>query len=92
MLHELRIQLPFLIHILEGKKSFEIRRNDRDFQVGDQIRFLPLENFQGYNVYQSFTIPLPIFEIQYILFEFKGLKPGYVGLSIKPVESNRLGE
>jgi ASC-1-like (ASCH) protein len=39
MIHKLKIQTNYLQHIYEGKKKFEVRLNDRDYQVGDFIIF-----------------------------------------------------
>ncbi|EIA7337258.1 DUF3850 domain-containing protein [Listeria monocytogenes] len=33
--HELKILSEYFWDIAEGRKTFEIRKNDRDFQVGD---------------------------------------------------------
>jgi len=35
--HVLKIHKQFLPRILSGQKTFEIRKNDRDFQVGDTL-------------------------------------------------------
>lgn len=59
MKHELKIRQCFLMRILDGSKTFEIRKNDRDFQVGDKIKFLPLE-CEYNNVYEK-EKPLPEF-------------------------------
>jgi len=42
VVHELKIEENYLTHILEGRKTFEIRFNDRDYQVGDKIEFTPI--------------------------------------------------
>lgn len=88
MLHELKIKQCYLIHILEGKKMFEIRINDRDFQVGDTIRFLPIED-KIYNAYDIMT-PIPEFRITYILSDFIGLQKNYVCLAITPSKKTDL--
>ena len=80
MLHQLKIKQCYLYHILEGKKTFEIRKNDRDFQVGDTIRFLPLED-ENYNVYEVAS-PCPEYRINYVMTDFSGLQQNYVGLAI----------
>ena len=41
-LHELKIQHKYLIDITIGKKTFELRKNDRDYKVGDLIRFIDI--------------------------------------------------
>lgn len=37
MQHELKIEEPYYHSILEGKKTFEIRYNDRGYQAGDSV-------------------------------------------------------
>ena len=35
MIHKLKIESKYFEEVHTGKKSFEIRKNDRNFQVGD---------------------------------------------------------
>lgn len=35
--HYLKLVQPFFFDVLSGNKTFEIRRNDRDYQVGDLV-------------------------------------------------------
>lgn len=35
MIHQLKIESAFFEDVISGKKTFEIRKNDRDFMVGD---------------------------------------------------------
>lgn len=39
-LHELKIKHEYLVEIVLGNKTFELRKNDRDYQVNDLIRFI----------------------------------------------------
>ena len=41
-LHELKIKHEYLVEIVLGNKTFELRKNDRDYQVGDLIRFIDI--------------------------------------------------
>ena len=82
MLHELKIKQCYLCHLLEGCKTFEVRLNDRDFQAGDLIRFLPLEDGL-YDVY-SIMSPIPEYRIDYVLSGCRGLLPNFVCLAITP--------
>ena len=41
-LHELKIVQAYLVDITIGTKTFELRKNDRDYQVGDLIRFIDI--------------------------------------------------
>lgn len=85
MLHQIKIKQCYLLHILEGRKTFEIRKNDRNYQVGDIIKFLPIEQEEN-NIY-GFYPPVPKYEITYILSDFVGLQKDYVCLSIKPIQT-----
>lgn len=38
-IHELKIKNRYWAVVYEGAKMFELRKNDRDFQVGDIIQF-----------------------------------------------------
>lgn len=38
MTHELKIWPQFYKLVAEGSKTFEVRKNDRDFQVGDEVK------------------------------------------------------
>lgn len=43
-LHELKIKHRYLVDITLGKKTFELRKNDRDYEVGDLIHFIDLHD------------------------------------------------
>jgi hypothetical protein len=38
--HELKAWPPSYLHIAEGRKTFDYRRDDRDFQEGDTVVLL----------------------------------------------------
>lgn len=38
-IHKLKIGNEYLLRLLDGTKTFEIRYNDRDYQVGDILDF-----------------------------------------------------
>jgi hypothetical protein len=62
--HTLKIRQKFLRELIEGTKTFEIRYNDRDYKVGDILRFCgdtrQDEEYDGFS--QSFD-----FKVTYIL-------------------------
>lgn len=76
--HELKTIPPYFEAVQRGIKRFELRRNDRDFRVGDVLflrEYLPAT--------QQYTGRDCCREIDYILdAENMGLVPGYVVLGI----------
>ena len=79
--HELKTIEPFYSDVKSGIKSFEVRINDRNFQVGD---FLVLKQYDQKNkIYSGDAI---LREIKYILTQNDypdGLMNGYVILGLK---------
>jgi hypothetical protein len=69
-----------LIHILEGIKTFEVRKNDRDYQVGDNITFSPLED-DNYDCYKGGQ-GVPTFKITYVYSGY-GVNQGWVVLGLR---------
>lgn len=80
-IHLLKLNINFCDDVLSGKKSFEIRKNDRGFQTGDIIKFIPCDNNIGT---VSHKIAERKFKITYILNGW-GIKNDYVVLSIKEI-------
>lgn len=46
MLHELKIYPKYFQETIEGNKPFEIRKNDRHFQVGDVLLLKEWDNIK----------------------------------------------
>lgn len=59
MTHWLKIQPQYFNEVISGKKNFEIRKNDRDFRVGDTLllkEFIPeKQEFTGRSVEKEVT-------------------------------------
>ena len=84
MLHDLKIERQFADAVLDGRKTFEVRKNDRGFNAGDLVRFEVVEH----GVATTFCCgdhPLngEIYRIGYVLSGW-GLEEGYVAFSISP--------
>ena len=89
MIHELKILPEYFEAVTSGRKQFEIRKNDRDFKVGDQ---LILREYKKYIKHElpgltrttfSYTGDSYKAEITYITDYMQ--KSGYVVLGIKGV-------
>ena len=81
--HRLKIQEQYADAVLNGTKTFEIRKNDRGYVVGDKIVFDVVTN-EGYAVGASARHPLngATYRIGYILDGFEGLAQKYVAMAI----------
>ncbi len=65
-LHELKLRREYVKAKLEGVKPFEIRKNDRDYQVGDLVRYVipcPIDE-EGKILHEA--ISKNIYQIMYI--------------------------
>lgn len=76
-IHELKTISPFFELVRAGKKNFELRKNDRDFAVGDQLWLrhwdADAEMYLGSGVYKAVTY----------ITDFKdGLRDGWVCLGL----------
>lgn len=75
MKHDLKINSEYFLSVKEGLKDFEIRRNDRDFKVGDIV--ILNEYFNETGIYSGEKIAVKIKYItdfkqqsNYIVFGF----------------------
>jgi hypothetical protein len=75
--HELKADPKYFEGLRRGTKTFEIRKNDRDFGTGDMLVLKEYDReFQTYSGRQA------VFFVTYILHEFEGLTPGFVALGL----------
>lgn len=78
--HNIKILKEYWEKIEVGQKTFEIRKNDRDYQVGDILVFKVINNIED----NTYFYPDVNFEITYI-HSGLGLEKGYIAMSIIPV-------
>jgi hypothetical protein len=77
MTHELKTWTAFFKCLQDGSKTFEIRKNDRDYKVGDRLWC------REYNPEtHSYLGPDISFEVTYVMKDHDGLRPGYVIMGI----------
>lgn len=72
--HELKITPKYFVSVVEGEKTFEIRKDDRGYKVGD---LLHLKEFDR----ESFTGKSVLVEVTYTTAFNQ--EPGYLVLAIK---------
>ncbi len=81
-IHELKADICYFDAVWEDKKTFEIRFNDRNFQVGDLLLLKEYDE-STLNKYLSREI---LCEIKYIFSESRYLQEGHVILAIEIIK------
>jgi len=77
--HELKTLRKYFIAVGSGDKTFEVRKNDRDYKIGDILILQEYNNM----AYTGTTIDCVI---TYILTDDSGyVLPGYAIMSIKEI-------
>jgi ParB family chromosome partitioning protein len=80
MIHDLKCWIDPFEEIINGKKKFEFRLNDRNYEVGDELHLNEwdpiLKKYTGRSTYQ---------EVTSILRKGFGLPDGYCIMSIEKV-------
>ena len=96
-LHELKILHKYLVDISIGKKTFELRKNDRDYQVGDLIRFIDVredDSTANKNQIEPNIDENTLYRITYVLKDVEkyGLGKDYCILAIKKLNIKEVSE
>ena len=79
--HHIKLNIEFCDAVKSGDKCFEVRKNDRGYQKGDHIVFIPVDQI-GTHMYHS--IVEKEYVITYVLSGW-GIENGYVVFGIKEV-------
>lgn len=84
--HAIKIKEVYFKAVLSGEKTFEIRKNDRDYQVGDIIHFVPVDDECGMIIPHDPNT----YKITYIFHGGEyGLEEGYCVFGITPEAHDR---
>jgi len=77
--HDIRLGASFFDDVLECRKNFELRKNDRGYKVGDILHMMEFKD--GRNTGRSVKR-----KIIYMLEDFTGLEDGFCILGIEPLK------
>lgn len=80
-IHEIKIAAMYYEDVVSGKKSFELRKNDRGYRQGDKL--IMLEFNDGKHTGRIINA-----DIVYMLEDYTGLAEGYCILGIKVTDYN----
>lgn len=78
--HELKVQPPYFDALLDGSKTFEVRRNDRGFQRGDVLLLREFDAIR--QVFSGRAVSRPVSFVYSGDPRFGGIEPGYVVLGL----------
>lgn len=80
--HELKTWRSLFQALVDGRKTFELRKDDRDFQVGDRLRLQEWDETRG-----EYTGRTALFEVTYVTTasEFGALAEGFVCMGLRAV-------
>lgn len=81
--HQIKLRESFCDAVNSGEKNFEIRKNDRGYNKGDRITFIPISNGENWQKIEH-PVSKKIYEITYVLSGW-GLEPRFVVFGIKEV-------
>ena len=76
MIHDLKILPHFYEDVIQYRKTFEVRKNDRPYAIGD---FLILREYTPDKGYTGRTVQVPVI---YMLNDLRYCKRGFVILGI----------
>jgi len=87
--HELKILPPYFEEVRKGRKTFEIRENDRDYQTGDTVILQEYDPaVEGLNREGRYTGRVAWFKIGYVT-AYRQI-PGYVVFSLLKLDSRHI--
>ena len=80
-IHEIKIAAMYYEDVVSGKKSFELRKNDRGYKQGDKLIMLEFKD-------GKYTGRIVNADIVYMLEDYTGLAEGYCILGIQVTNYN----
>ncbi len=88
--HELKIVEPYFLSVFNGNKNFEIRKDDRQFEIEDILLLKEWHNNDVDKKFSGFTGRFVFARVSYILRNVPdfGLKDGFCLMGIKVCDFN----
>ena len=82
MKHTIKAWPHFFAALERGDKNFEVRRDDRNYKIGDLLEIHEYDPSYGH----TRRCPPLLFDVTYVLMaeDFPALMPGFVIMGIRP--------
>ena len=92
MIHELKTHPQYFSMVYDGTKKFEVRKNDRNYQLGDELllkEFVPQGYYEDGTQGEYYTGRIIQSRIDYILNGGQfGIEEGYCVMSLSCLNSD----
>jgi len=89
--HELKLSRVYFKHVKSGKKTFEIRKNDRNYRLNDTIEFLEtMFRFSEMKWSEIYTSERFYAQITYVLNAVQGLHSDYCIFGINVINKETM--
>ncbi len=88
-IHTIKIYPQWFDRVANGTKRVEIRRADRDYQIGDQLVMREIESTMLCDRYTEREVTV---DVTHVLYSVPGLSADYVALSISNPQIHEPGE
>ena len=86
-LHDIKLNIKYAQAVLDGNKTFELRINDKGYQVGDLLSFHVVSDrgFDKFNLLDN-----KLYEITYVLNKYEDIiPPGWCIFSFTPLNRDQ---
>lgn len=86
MIHQIKLVQPYVDAVYKGFKTFEVRKNDRHYKIGDLVDFIPvMKTKEGEIIPIKHPITNKRYVISYVLNGGDyGIDKDYVVFAIRP--------
>lgn len=91
MIHQLKCEAKYFKEVCSGQKTFEVRKNDRNFHVGDYLALNELTSHPCDGEDKKETGRSALVHVHYLIDDPRFVKEGYVIMGIEACGVDTIG-
>lgn len=91
MIHQLKCEAKYFEEVCSGQKTFEVRKNDRNFHVGDYLALNELTSHPCDGEDKKETGRSALVHVHYLIDDPRFVKEGYVIMGIEACGVDTIG-